>query len=34
MSSGSLGKNIDELNKAVNNSLSRLDRIILDLEGK
>jgi hypothetical protein len=34
MSSGSLGKNIDELNNAVNNSLTRLDKIIADLGGK
>jgi hypothetical protein len=33
VSSGSLGKNIDELDKAVNSSLSRIDRIILNLGG-
>jgi hypothetical protein len=33
-SSGSLGKNIDELDNAVNKSLSRIDRIIAELGGK
>ena len=33
-SSGSLGKNIEELDTVVNKSLSRIDRIILELGGK
>lgn len=33
-SSGSLGKNIDELDSALNKSLTRVDKIIADLGGK
>jgi hypothetical protein len=33
-SSGSLGKNIDELDSVMNKSLSRIDKILLNLEGK
>jgi hypothetical protein len=33
-SSGSLGKNIDELDNVMNKSLSRIDRIIAELGGK
>jgi hypothetical protein len=33
-SSGSLGKNIDELDSVLNKSLSRIDKLISELEGK
>jgi hypothetical protein len=33
-SSGSLGKNIDELDNALNKSLSRIDKLISELGGK
>jgi hypothetical protein len=33
-SSGSLGKNIDELDSVMNKSLSRIDKLIAELGGK
>lgn len=34
VSSNSLGKNIDELDKVVNGSLSKIDKLIDELKGK